>query len=111
MKSLTTEFIFNNNLSKYYNKFKETKKAICFTLDSKGTRQSCSCRMVGCGCKTIPYTKRYYYWIPKSVLKVGMVNDFRIKTKSNIEDKVTLYNIKIPLKYLKTNFSHYVKKA
>ncbi len=109
MKNLTTKFIFNDKITKYFKKFKETEKAICFTHDSKETRLNCYCNIMGCGCETTPVTKRYYYWIPKSVVKKGLVNDFPIKSKSIIEDKVTTYNIQIPLKYLKTKFSHIIK--
>jgi hypothetical protein len=110
MENLTIDFIFNNELDRFYSKFKETDKAICFTWDFKGIKKNCSCRMVGCYHKSTPYVKRYYVWIPKSILKKGIVNDFGIKTKSSIEDRVTIYNIKIERKYLESSFSHYLKK-
>ena len=107
---VTVDFIFNNDLNRFYSKFKETEKSVCFTWDFKGAKKHCSCRMAGCYHKSTPYIKRYYVWIPKSILKKGMVNDFKVKTKSNIEEKVTTWNIKVPMKYLESSFDHYVKK-
>ena len=104
------EFIFNNREDRIYSKFKETEKAICFTWDFKGYTKHCSCRMAGCYHKTTPYTKRYYVWIPKSIIKKGIVNKFSVRSSSDLDLKYTTWNIQVKMEHLKSSFDHYVKR-
>ncbi|CAG7579700.1 MAG: hypothetical protein SLAVMIC_00028 [uncultured marine phage] len=87
-------------------KGKETEKAICF----HETKNICTYHPPGMiGSPFARYAdKRYYYWIPKSVLlkskKVGV---------SNIENKTTSWVIVLPewFKEFKVHREHFMKKV
>jgi hypothetical protein len=111
MKTLFNIAIKEDSTSHVCSKAKETNKAICFTYDKNFRDKVCSCRMIGCHHKGKKYSKRYYVWIPKFVLKKGIewgATSVKINSEG-VKGVGTAWRIGVDRKYFKTSFEHYIK--